>query len=269
MRAFRRAIVVLITFHLRICVTQTSVSAESNITTIGPYEIDYCIANIAGPINPQVEYLRVFLPIFRSLLFNLLQDLDRGTYSQHGYTAFFKTDDSVQAVRQIFDNIIDGSKILTGPWDRFTKNYTSPPEWKPPLIACVNPGEPDTILAQERCEEHSNTTSSVVASVMKNSGIILICPVFFKLPRLARRPGCPVVDPATNKFVNNGLDFAFTQYAVLVHEMVHVYNTGASLEEEIYNIQEAVDLDPKSSLENAQNFALYAAGKIAERGLVS
>ncbi len=52
-----------------------------------------------------------------------------------------------------------------------------------------------------------------------------------------------------------------TQYAVLVRELVHVYNRFDN-REEVYDLVYVVGLDASRSLENAQNFASYAAGEL-------
>ena len=49
-----------------------------------------------------------------------------------------------------------------------------------------------------------------------------------------------------------------TQFAVLVHELVHVYNRFDS-REEVYRMNDVVGLGAERSLENAQNYASYAA----------
>lgn len=56
-----------------------------------------------------------------------------------------------------------------------------------------------------------------------------------------------------------------TQFAVLVHELVHVYNRFDA-REEVYDLQDVVGLNATRSLENAQNFASYAAGEFGSVG---
>ena len=51
-----------------------------------------------------------------------------------------------------------------------------------------------------------------------------------------------------------------TQFAVLVHELVHVYN-GFDERVEVYDLVDVVGLNASRSLGNAQNFASYAAGE--------
>lgn len=61
--------------------------------------------------------------------------------------------------------------------------------------------------------------------------------------------------------MSDGWHLARTQYAILVHELAHVYNPGTLVVEEKYGIPETVDLDAEQSFGNAQNFAFYAAGE--------
>lgn len=128
------------------------------------------------------------------------------------------------------------------------------------MILCANPGEQDTIKQQQNC--HNNGDAFSLANVGRHSGAVSLCPPFFDLPKTARRAACPLFDPVINRFVGHGIDFTRTQYAILIHELVHVYNVPDGMPEEVYDIQGAVDLDAVGSFENAQNFAYYAAGML-------
>jgi len=188
----------------------------------------------------------------------VLADLALGTASTHGYTAFFKTNNNLDAVRQVYQSMVDGPNILTS-WNG---NLSDPSaRWSAPTIICANPNEPDTALQYASCIS-SEQAIMRVGGVARNTGIISLCPIFFRLPRIARRSACPAVE--NNVFATNGLNLARTQYAILVHELAHIYNPGTLVAEEKYKIQETVELDAEGSFENAQNWADYAAGEFAE-----
>ena len=250
------AIALLLHLYVQITWAQNTNKRAADATTAGPFHILYCDAPYSG--GTQASYLRAFLPAFQSTVQNLLQDLAQGTASQHGYSAFFKSNAALNTTTQIYQDMANGKEVLGGPWDSQSQSFTEPPEWSPPLIVCANPGEDATEDGQEMCDAPGSTTN--VAVVPKNQGTVYLCPNFFRLPRVARRAACPVVDPVSNQFVGDGFNLAFSQYGVLVHEMYHLYNTENTLTSEIYDIQGAVDLTEEASVMNAQNYALYAAG---------
>lgn len=261
------AILGILTTIAHISTAQNTDNPADDFTTSGAYEIAYCHANSpSSHTDPtQAAHLHAFLPTVWSHLQDLLHDIVQGTSSHHGYRAFFKTNRHLEAVRRVFQDIADGPDILTGMWNSDTRSFIGPTHWTVPTLVCANPGEPDTLLGQKTCiasepQEHGIVR---VAGVAKHSGIVYLCPVFFSLPRIARKSACPFVHPAGNRFAGNGADLVRTQYAILVHELVHVYNAGASEEvvEEVYDIQETVGLNASASFVNAQNFAFYAAGE--------
>jgi len=72
-----------------------------------------------------------------------------------------------------------------------------------------------------------------VANVARHSGAVSRCPHFFDLPRTARRSACPLFDPVINRFVGHGINFPRTQHAILVHELVLMYNNSEELPGEV------------------------------------
>lgn len=252
--------ILLLTLFVHLPTIEATTNPADVWKTSGNYQIGYCNANVPGFNIPQAAYLQALLPTVWSHLQELLQDITLGTSSTHGYTAFFKTNSNLEAVRQVFQDIADGSPILTGTWDKNIANFTGPVRSTKPVIVCVNPGEPDTINQQQNCYQSGNAIS--VAHVGRHSGAVSLCSHFFDLPRTARRVACPLFDPVINRFVGHGIDFTRTQYAILVHELVHIYNIPEGMPEEVYDIQGAVNLDAVASFENAQNFAYYAAGML-------
>lgn len=257
---FTTAILLSVVFNLRLSVAQNTANPADDWTTSGSYQIAYCNANDPSVEHPEAAYLQALLPTVWSYIQNLLQDITLGTSSPHGYGAFFKTNDNLEAVRQVFQDIADGPDILTGAWNKTTETFTGPAHWTPPLIVCVKPGDLDTLAGQEACNSGGRYTTTV-GGVPKNSGIVYLWPIFFYLPMVAQKAACPGVNPNANKFVGSGLDLGRSQYAVLVHELVHVYHTmGIGEGMERYGIQETVELSAEKSLANPMNFAFYAAG---------
>lgn len=51
-----------------------------------------------------------------------------------------------------------------------------------------------------------------------------------------------------------------SQFGALIHELVHLYSPFEEEDlDEVYRIQDLVDLNATASLKNAQNYAAYAA----------
>ena len=63
--------------------------------------------------------------------------------------------------------------------------------------------------------------------------------------------------------MDSGWGLRDTKFAILVHELVHLYNPldGAAKTAEKYWAQDCVDLGVQESVGNAENWALYAACK--------
>lgn len=57
----------------------------------------------------------------------------------------------------------------------------------------------------------------------------------------------------------------------MIHELVHLYAPALTAIDhvtvETYDVQKAVNLNAAASLRNANNYALYAAGKLSRNGL--
>ena len=249
-------ITIILILHLT-CTSAGSSSHEADdFAESGSYHILYCDAD--DGISSQAAYLQALLPTVWSYIQELLQDIILGTTSPHGYAAFFKTDANLDDIREVFQDIADGPDVLS----RGAPGTVA--RWSAPTILCVNAGDSETYLLQASCRVNQ-PGSRKVAGVTRFSGIVHLCPQFFDIPRMPRRGACPRVDATTNRFEENnvGLGLAKTQYAVLVHELTHIYLTarGVQVQQEVYDIQGAVDLNASASFENAQNFAYYAAGE--------
>ena len=112
----------LLTLCIATVLCQSPDNEITDHTESGIYLIVYCNANI---LNSHAAYLEKLIPYMQSNLQAVLSDLDLGTASP-AYRAFFKTNDSLDAVRHVFTDIINGSALLSvGP-----QNVT---EWSPPI----------------------------------------------------------------------------------------------------------------------------------------
>ncbi|KAL6716163.1 hypothetical protein ACLMJK_005729 [Lecanora helva] len=247
-------IIIIFTSIVQISISQNTGNPADDFATSGSYHIVYCNAN--STTNNQAAYLQTLLPTAWNYLHELFQDIPQGVTSRHGYAAFFKTHQNLEAVRQVYQDILDGPDVPT------SAGPGTPVRLTPPTIVCVNAGEPDTYRFHEYCSRPA-IRGSMVAGVPAHTGIVFLCPQFFRLPRIPRPGSCPRMDYAINQFAvaDNGLELGRNQFAILVHEIAHVYlqERGFGGELETYGIQEAVALNASASYTNAMNYAFYAA----------
>ena len=233
----------LVALCVAIALAQTSENEIEDHAESGNYLIVYCNANTIGS---HAAYLQTLIPYMQSSLPAVLSDLDRGTASP-AYRAFFKTDSNIDYVRQVFTDIINGPDVLSVA----ARNVT---QWSPPTLVCADADESFLHHLRDEC----NTPARPVMNVLQPAKILSICPIFWTLPRTARKAACPWV--ANGELLTEPWNLITTQYAVLVHELVHIYNRFDE-REEVYDLADVIGLSATRSLGNAQNFASYAAGK--------
>lgn len=215
-----------------------------DLTKSGNYDIVYCKANEAPS---HADYLKALIPYIQSILEDsVLPDLERGIASP-AYKAYFKTNSNLDAVRQVFTDIISGRNVI------YTAgNVTSR---APPTLVCAETDEPyvQPLRLMDRC----NLPSRPVMSILQPNKVVSICPIFWTLSHGARKAACPWV--SNGEIISpDAWNLVTTQFAVFVHEMAHMYNEYDA-REEVYDVKNAVALNATRSLENAQNFAYYAA----------
>lgn len=97
----------------------------------------------------------------------------------------------------------------------------------------------------------------------------MLCPVFWKLHFGPDHRMCPRL--RKNKLTPNGDVLTYNAQSQIVHELAHLYGVGIGGGKDPYGyrkgnyepylIQETVDLNAADSVNNAQNFAFYFAGK--------
>lgn len=241
-----RSIITFLAIYFIIARCVASADDIDDIARSGNYEIVYCKAN---ETRSHAGYLQALIPYVQSILQDtILPDLERGIASP-AYRAYFKTNNNLDPVRQIYTNMIEGSNVLYS-----AGNITSR---APPTIICADTVEP--FVQPLRLMEYCNTPPRPVMNVMQPNKVLSICPIFWTLPRVARKAACPRV--SNGEIVSpDAWNLATTQFAVLVHELAHIYNDYDN-REEVYGVKEVIALNATRSLENAQNFAYYAACK--------
>ncbi|KAI4122905.1 MAG: hypothetical protein LQ338_005557 [Usnochroma carphineum] len=235
-------------FLLITCCTHQSLAddeprRERDSRTSGNYIINNCqrVHHF-----PQLDQL---LNQSRQALELVLSDLELGTGSPHGFRTFFKSNTNLPIAKQVFRAIAGGQNLTTG---------------KPPAIECVSPeGLTGQILATYRklCTPAGREPSHAASLPLR--GTIVLCPTFWEAPDFPGVDDCVGVSGRRGKrlYVDNGWTLRDTKFAILVHELVHLYNPsdGAAKTAEVYDIRDCAELDKDQSVGNAENWAIYAA----------
>ena len=236
----------MLTVCVALALSQTAHHHTMDRAKSGHYVIAYCNVTTSGP---HTTFLQTLIPYTLNQLQAVLRDVDRGTASP-AYRAFFKTNTSIYNVRQVFTEIVNGSAVPdAGVWPEDDES-----RWAPALV-CADADRPFLQYYKVLCDAPERP----VMNVHKPAKIISICPIFWTLPYVASKAACPLVD-TDGKLLTEPFNLRTTQFAVLVHELVHVYNAFDN-RDEVYDMDDVVGLNATRSLENAQNYASYAAGE--------
>ena len=211
----------------------------------GNYQIFYCDANTTGS---SAAYFQALIPYMQSHLQAVLSDLDRGTASP-AFRAFFKTNNNLEPVRKVFTDIINGSEFLTVGSRGYGQFQARP------TLLCADTDDPSVDLLDE-CYGYVRP----IAYIVNPQKMVAICPLFWTVPPVPRKTACPQIE--NGKVLTEPTTLVTTQYTILVHELVHIYNRFDDSWEEVFGFDDVVGLDAIRSVENAQNYAAYAAGQL-------
>ena len=237
----------ILTLCVAFAVSQTEHHHLTDHATSGNYQIVYCKATSSGP---HTGFLQTLIPYTLDHLQDaVLTDLDRGTASP-AYRAFFKTNDSVAHVRRVFAQVVNGSTIP----DVGVATVDGDSSGAPTLV-CADADRPFLQYHKVLCD----VPDRPVINVLRPAEVLSICPIFWTLPHFALKAACPRVDVDGN-LLTEPFNLRTTQFAVLVHELVHIYNPLDN-KQEVYDMEDVVGLNASRSLQNAQNYASYAAGE--------
>ena len=185
-----------------------------------------------------------------------LPDAQQGVASKHGYAAFFKTDENKAKVVEMYRKIAAGGSFQT-------KCFVAP--FSRIIFRCA-----EISNAMPGCPEDGRFFAF---STSLEPNVIDICPNFFRYRRSVSRTDCPSV--RRNKMTQTHL--GYTQISILVHELAHLYGADEMMEyscnvrmdertvifsNETYGLQASAELAADKQVINAQNYAIYADGKL-------
>ncbi|KAL8653594.1 MAG: hypothetical protein Q9226_003788 [Calogaya cf. arnoldii] len=233
----------------------------SDTYTTGNYRINNC-----HRINRSSD-LQTLLTNFQRALHSALSDIHHGTASHHGFRTFFKSNTNIAPIERVFRAIATGRNLTITITNTEQQRRQ---QQQQPRFEC---GTPAFYNARELanfntyCNPPSNRHPSHAAA-LPLLGAVVLCPAFWDLPDFPHEHDCPRVmgRKGRRQFVDNGKELRDTKFAVLVHELVHLYNTEgegrdrANEREEVYDIRELVGLRKEEAVGNAESWAVYAAG---------
>lgn len=230
-----------------------SITAHAQVdrTSTGNYQIIYCGS---GP-GSKAAQLRTLFPQIWDNLQVLKRNTVRGVQSP-AYNAFFKTNSSLAAVEEVFRKIADGDTILVPPHEDSPEPFLT---W--PTLVCISDQLPPGLREDWKgyCNGVNNPFRSTIGT---RDEYIFLCDDWFDWPDEPGPPriACPRL--RFNRFRTNDHDVLVgNKYASLIHELAHLYNSQDVVGNEVYGIMDAILLDAQRSLQNANNFALYASSK--------
>ena len=180
----------------------------------------------------------------------VLTEATLGIASTYGFSPLFKTSANITPVTSLFGHIAAQDRLNTS-----TLRYSI-------SFVCVNPG--DSFTSKKLHFAYSNPDVPAISD--SNTNEIFIFPLFWEGQRSPASTLCPRIKG--NKAVPNDGSLVSNQYCTIIHELADKYlYFGKSREQlisdagEVYNVQDAIELSGGKSLNNAQNYALFACGE--------
>lgn len=194
---------------------------------------------------------------------SVIEDVQLGIESTHGFRAFFRYDGAKQYVHDILLQVLR----------RETKMDMAPDPTRPtsPRFACAQENSLRyypwmSILRADPWIICTTTTQAAFTFV--GTAYVWLCPSFFNYPTKPREltgRNCPKVE--RNRFINDydGTLERFQSYIAL-HEMIHFYLqahslSGTSHPPEQYEKNGCVGLRPLNALHNPTSYQAYVASK--------
>lgn len=220
------------------------VGAEDTVSS-GNYLITLCNS---GQANSEASILQNLLPQVYDGLQNVIADLQLGTASTHGYSAFFKNDSSKEEVLLVYQNMAAGASVAFG-----QGRNIDPINLRRPTFMCVN-DVPETDLLYQLCKRATNTPFMY----WMETELMPVCPFFWTIHRKkARQSECPLV--VANTLTPNDDRLLSNQEALLVGTLAHLYHDYG--DGKVVRIKDASELSASESLRNPPNYGLYYAGE--------
>ena len=207
--------------------------------------------------NAAARRLKHLITQIRLNLIIVIREAKKGVASQFGFGAFFKTDDNIPRVVEMFEQIANGDKIKhlksnqRSSWLRFGKGY--------PIVGCAFAGEDEiNSKAYQACQDPPRYAYQPLGSAW-----IYLCPNFWKVSKRPSDLYCPGIRDDGSLAEPDNLNLHMSQEAIFVHEVVHTY-LGLPFQSEIverYTIGDVTELSGEQAVDNASNYGYFYSGE--------
>ncbi|KAL8689836.1 MAG: hypothetical protein Q9218_004581 [Villophora microphyllina] len=239
-----------VTLNLTILDTQT--------VNFNGWEISSC--GLPQSPTPQLNSMLGFLYQMRPHLEAVINDAHQGVRSPHGYAAFFKTSINARRVISIYQNLVDANPVIVSE-ERAKITKTRTPQ---PRFECINENDPVHANITLVCNRGHESGVTIINPFIIFPGIerIAVCPTFFKINQYPP-PGtaCPSLD-SEGKFQHGDMTLMHGGFAYVVYTLAMMYNRDMyelkQNNNHLTDMQEAIDLNSRMGLHNAENFGFYA-----------
>ncbi|KAI4215511.1 MAG: hypothetical protein LQ351_001980 [Letrouitia transgressa] len=226
----------------------------------GPYKIDEsCEQQFLGSATYGALLEKDIEDMRSNLRSKLRLDLTDNSRSSPAFRAFFKSPRSGDYVKSTFQLIHLGPRIEI---DQKTPTAIT--------VVCLPNNKPEDQAIQQVCLDHPDITLFYV----EDSPELWVCERAFVewIPAAPQHASCPTLDGDGKMDFQDGpagpegvLPLHANRQSMIVHELAHFYSEFDSDFGEVYETQACAELPEVDQLMNAQNYALYYAGKQHER----
>ena len=215
---------------------QPVIAVEWDTVSSGNYRIHLCDADLPSSHAPALQDLlsRVYFGLQKVIV-----DLQLGTTSTHGYSAFFKDESSKAEVAQVYERMGAGANVSVGN------------DMRRPTLVCANNNR-RTLLLFQHCIEGNSAILN-----WGNSEIVPICPIFWNIHSKPIYTACPLVSGNGPALTDQSL--LKNQEALLVGNLVHFYHSVSS--KYTTKLADVSGLNASESLLNPATYAHYYAGE--------
>ena len=217
-------------------ILQSGGSADAWVHS-GNYRIGGCgegLDSTAGHLTGTI------IPNFWKYLQELLSDV-RTPSASSGFHAFFKSPANRDKVKAVLGDISAGTNPVFPEGNHL--------EFRNPALVCITQDN-GLVGIFESCQNDPHQWG------FKMQNLVLLCPNFFRLPRVWVVNTCPHVVNGVYK-PNSNMGLA-NQYAMFVQIMASMY---LDLVVQYLNIQDAVNLNEEDSVMSTSNYGYYASSK--------
>lgn len=219
----------------------------------------YDIINCGNARNKTSKAVRLlgFLSQMKIQLERVVADAKLGTRSQHGYTAFFKSNRNIRKVTTAFQSLVDPLPIIVSE-ERVAENWERSRTPQPAFL-CINENDDRTAAIMEECK---SGPLSKIALIWPGTELLAVCPDFFTTMKYpTAEQACPTLQGG--KFKPGDGKLMESSFAYVVYLLVTMYDRGLSATrdwQKLWDMNNALELNSRQSVLSGENYGFYAGG---------